>query len=125
MQNCVCANCAPDFDLGGECVRLPAGGRIDRHVGGADEERGLAADLAPGGQRTVVAQAPRGFDQRSGIDVEHRLGVGLIAGLGIVAGEQQKVTDAERGGAHQVALEREAVSVAAGELQDRLDAHAA
>ena len=56
------------------------------------------------------------------IDVEDRLGLGLVAGLGIVAGEDQEVLDAERGGAHQFALQRDAVLVAAGELEHRLDA---
>ena len=58
----------------------------------------------------------------AGIDVEDRLGVGLVASLGIVAGEDQEVLDAERGGAHQFALQRDAVLVAAGELEHRLDA---
>ena len=58
------------------------------------------------------------------VDVEHRLGVGLVAGLRVVAGEQQQIADAERGRAHQLALQRDAVLVAAGDLQDRLDAGA-
>ena len=65
--------------LGEEPVRLPAVRRIDRHVGGANEERGLAVDLAAGGQRALVAQAARGFHQGPRIDVEDRLGLGLIA----------------------------------------------
>ena len=56
------------------------------------------------------------------VDVEYRLGIGLIAGFGVVAREHQDVTDAERGGAHQLALQRDAVLVAAGDLQNRLDA---
>ena len=57
-------------------------------------------------------------------DIEHRLGVGLVAGLRVVAGEQEQVANAECGGAHHLALQRDAVFVAAGDLQDRLDARA-
>ena len=56
------------------------------------------------------------------VEVVHRLRVGLVAGLRIVAGEHQDVADAERCGAEDVALQREAVAVAAGHLEDRLDA---
>ena len=85
---------------------------------------GLAAHLPPGGQRALVAQPPRGLDQRLRVDVEHRLGVGLVAGLRVVAGEKEEVADAERRRAHHLALQRDAVLVAAGDLQDRLDAGA-
>jgi hypothetical protein len=40
----------------------------------------------------------------------------------VVAAQQQEIADAHRGGAHEIALERDAVAVAAGELKDRLDA---
>ena len=82
----------------------------------------MPRDLAAGREFTLVAQALRGFDQRPRVDIEHRLGVGLVAGLRVVAGEHQEVVDAERRRAHEVALQRDAVAVAAGELQDRLDA---
>ena len=82
------------------------------------------AHFAAGGQRALVAQPPRRLDQGPRIDVEHRLGVGLVAGLRVVAGEQEEVADAERGGAHHLALQGQPVLVAAGDLQDRLDAGA-
>ena len=84
----------------------------------------VAGDFASRRQRAFVAQPARGLDQRGRIDVEHRLGVGLVAGFRIVAGEEEEVADAERGGAHHLALQRDAVLVAAGDLQDRLDLHA-
>ena len=46
----------------------------------------------------------------------------MVASLRVVAGENEEVLDAERGGAHQLALQRDAILVAAGELQHRLDA---
>ena len=71
-----------------------------------------------------MAQPPCGFDQRLRIDVEHRLGVGLIAGFRIVTGEKEEITDAERGRPHQFALQRDAVFIAAGDLENRFDAGA-
>ena len=81
----------------------------------------LPATLRPG-QLAAVADADRGRDQRAGIEIEHRLGVGLVAGGRIVAAQHQEIADAERGGAEQVALQRQAVAVAAGQLEHRLDA---
>ena len=52
----------------------------------------------------------------------HRFGLGLVARLRVVAGEDQHVVDAERRGAEDIALQREPVAVAAGHLEDRLDA---
>src|SRR6185312_11679408 len=51
------------LDLGGEALRLPARRRIDRIVGAAQEELGLAADLAAGRQLTGVAQPARRAEQ--------------------------------------------------------------
>ncbi len=81
-----------------------------------------AGHLAAGGKLAAVAHADRGLNQRTGIEIEHRLGVGLIARARIVAAQHQKVADAERRRADQVALQREPVAVAAGQLQHRLDA---
>ena len=51
-------------DLAAEARRLPIGGRIDRQVGGAKEEGGLARNLAAGWQFAFIAQPPRGLKQR-------------------------------------------------------------
>ena len=56
------------------------------------------------------------------IEIEHGLGVGLVAGAGIVAAQRQQIVHAGGGGAEQIALQGDAVAVAAGELQHRLDA---
>ena len=65
-----------------------------------------------------------GREQRVGIQVEDRLGIGLIAGARIVAPQRQHVAHALCGGADQQTLQRDAIAVAAGELQHRLDAGA-
>ena len=81
-----------------------------------------AGDLAAGRQFAGVAQPPRGLQQLARIEIEHRLGVGLIAGARIVAAQHQQIAHAGRRRAQQIALQRDAVAVAAGELKDRLDA---
>ncbi len=105
-----------------QALRHPVCGRIDRHVGSANEEVGLAGDLAAREQFAAVADRDRGFDQRAGIEIEHRFGIRLIARARVVAAQHQQVADAERRRAEQVALQGEPVAVAASELQHRLDA---
>jgi hypothetical protein len=51
---------------------------------------------------------------------ESRLGRRVVAGSGMIAGHHQDVRNAERGGAEQVGLQRDAVAVPAGHLHDRL-----
>ena len=79
------------------------------------------ATLAPWGSLPSSRMARAVSVRARGIEVEHRLGVRLVAGAWVVAPQQQQVADAERGGAHQLALQGDAVAVAAGELEDRLD----
>ncbi len=82
----------------------------------------LPVTLRPRRQLSFVADCDGGLDQRAGVEIEHRLCVRLVAGARIIATQDQQVADAERRGAEQVALEREPIAVAAGELQHRLDA---
>ena len=87
-------------DLGSELVRLPAWRRIDRRVGGAEEEPRGAGDLAPGGELVLVAHAAlRSASEWSRSISNTRFGLRLVAGFGVVAGHQQKVADAARRGA--------------------------
>ena len=86
------------------------------------KKRRRAADLAAGRQFGRVAQEARGLQQLARIEIEHRLGVGLVAGRRIVAAQHQQIAHAGGGRGHQVALQGDAVAVAAGELKDRLDA---
>ena len=46
----------------------------------------------------------------------------MIAGLRIVAAHEHEVLDAERGRTEQVGLQRDAVAVASGDLDDRIEA---
>ena len=58
------------------------------------------------------------------IEIEDRLGAGLVARLHAVAGQAEDVGDAHRRGAQHVALDGDAVAVAAGDLHDDGVAHA-
>jgi len=69
----------------------------------------------------AVADRTRRLGECSRVKIEHRLGVRLIAGGWIIAAQQEEVSHPECGGAHQLALERDAITVAAGQLQNRLD----
>ena len=98
--------------------------RIDRSVGRADEEIAPGRrPCAPDGSSPLSRMATRGLESARAVS---RSNTGLASGwsplLGIVAAQQQQIAHAERRRAHQIALQRDAVAVAAGELQDRLDA---
>ena len=122
MQNWVCTNCAPASILA--CSPFgcqPGGGSIGLSAP-PRKKLGAAGDLAAGRQFAAVAQAPRGLEQRARVEIEHRLGVGLIAGARVVAAQHQQIAHAAGSRAQQIALQGDAVAVAAGELQHRLDA---
>ena len=123
MQNWVWANCAPAAIL--SALRLfgfqPAGGSIGMSAAPM-KKSALPVTLRPDGNSPRSRIADRGLDQRARIEIEHRLGVGLVARARIVAAQHQQIADAERRRAEQIALQREPVAVAAGELQHRLDA---
>ena len=53
----------------------------------------------------------------SRIDVEYGLGLGLVAGLGIVAREAEQVMHPARRRAHEFAFEGEPVAITAGKLE--------
>jgi hypothetical protein len=62
--------------------------------------------------------------QLDGVKVEDALGLRLVAVGHVVAGQAQYVADAHRRRAQQVALDGDAVAVAAGDLEDGLVAGA-
>ena len=95
------------------CVRQ-AGGIFRRTQEHARRETDLAAAL----KVMVIAQGARDAEQRHAVQIEHRLGLRMIAGLHAVAGQAQDVADAHGGAAENVALNRDAVLVAAGDLHD-------
>ena len=110
------------LQFGEQPVGTPAGGRIDRDFRRAEDEFHGAFDLGPCRQPMLRAHPVRHREQARGIEIENRFGVRLIARLRIVPAQREHVPDAERRGAEQLALQRDPVAVAAGELQDRLDA---
>ncbi len=63
-----------------------------------------------------VAQRRADLEQRHAVEIEHGLGLRMVAVAHTVAGEAQHVADAHRGAAEDVALDRDAVAVAAGDL---------
>jgi hypothetical protein len=107
-------------DLSLEALRLPIFRRVDRHVGRTDEELGFAGHLAARGQLTAVADADRGLDQSAGVEIEHRLRIGLVAGGRVIAAQHQQVANADAA-RRADRFAGEAIAVAAGELQHRLD----
>ena len=79
-------------DLGGELDRLPVRRRIDRRVGRPDEEPRLAGDLAAGRQLAAFAASARAMAVSVVESMSNTaLVFGLVAGLGVVAGESQQV----------------------------------
>ena len=74
----------------------------------------------PSAQEAVlVAHRPRGLEQRQRVEVEHRQRLRMIAGLHTVPRQAENVTNAHRGPAENVALDGNAVLVAAGDLHHR------
>ena len=110
------------LDLGLQPVGLPFGLRVLGRIRGADEEPGRGRHGPAGGERAFLPQASGRRHQGPAIDVVDRLGLRLVAVLRIVAMEAKNVGDAECRRADQVALEGEAIPVAHGELEHRLDA---
>ena len=121
IQNCVCANCAPDSTF---LIKLagvqPGGGSIGASAT-PTKKCSAAPDRAPMRQATVIAHRHRGRREARRIEIEHRLGLGLIALARVVPLEHQKVGDAERRGSEQLALQGNAIAIATGELQNGLD----
>ncbi len=99
----------------------PAGGSIGESAAPM-KKFALPDTLWPDISFLPVANVPCSPAQGQGIEVEHRFGVRLVAGARVVASEQQQILDAQGRRRQQIALQGEAVAVAARELQDRLDA---
>jgi hypothetical protein len=102
--------------------RAEAGRRGERVLDRPDQPARRRVQRAPGQQPPLVAHGAGGPHELDAVQVEHGLGVRVIAEPRVVAGHQDHVGDAEGGGGQQVGLERDAVAVAAGDLHDRFDA---
>ena len=108
----------PGRDLLGEMDRPVVERRHERVDRGADEHLRRRGDLAAGEESAFVAHGADGMQEADAVEIEDRLGLGLVAALHPVAGQAQDVGDAHGGGAQHVALDRDPVLVAAGDLHD-------
>ena len=122
MQNCVCTNCAPASILPRKASGDQPGAGSTGMSAAPIISGGRLPTLAARQDLAAVAQPGRERDQVARLQIEHRLCIRLIALGRIVAAQHQKVAHAERHRAQKVALQRDAIAIAAGELQDRLDA---
>ena len=109
----------PGGDLLGEAQRAPLVGQGRGIFGGAQEHARRETDLASALKVVIIAQGARDLEQRHAIQIEHRLRLRMIARLHTVAGQAQHVAHAHRRAAENIALNRDAVLVPAGDLHDR------
>src|SRR5262249_42795425 len=122
MQNWVCANSAPAATLAASLSGCqPAGGSIGASAA-PRKKRAWPATLRPEGS-SPLSRRSRAMAV-SVVESTSSLGLRLVAGLRVVAGEAQEVAHAAGGGAHELGLQRNPVAVAAGGLGDGLDAAA-
>ncbi len=70
----------------------------------------------------AVIQAAHDVDKTDGIHVKHCSRIGIVAQLGRVAGEAEDVLQPDRRSAQQIRLDAKNVAVAAGVMQNRLNA---
>src|SRR5262249_52924069 len=69
----------------------------------------------------LVPQPPRQSQQVDRVEIEHWLGLRVVADDHVVPGDEQHVADAEAGRTQEIALERDPIAVSARERRDRLD----
>ena len=87
----------------------------------AQEEVGaVEALLRPLRVRQPLVQVGEESEQPDGVDVEHGSGKAFVPGHGVVAREREDVVEALGGELPRAALERVAVPVLAGEMDDHL-----
>ena len=81
--------------------------------------RGGFGDGAAGEERLLVAHGAERAEQRDRVEIEHRLGARLVADPDAVAGEAEDVSNPHGGRTEHVALNGDAVAVAARDLEHR------
>src|SRR4030067_779 len=64
----------------------------------------LCSPRAAGGESAGVAHAPGDAQQRDRIEIEHRLGIGMVALADVVAGEAENIAPAPPGRTPKVGL---------------------
>ena len=123
QRHVVAELCLDELRAGGDffcqALRAPLDGVRERILRRPEQHPRSAADLAAGKEMMLVAQRARGLQQCHGIEIEHRQRLRVITGLDAIAREAQQVAHAHRGAAEDVALDGDAVAVAAGNLHDR------
>ena len=114
-----------ELRAGGDLLAEPFGPELGRRGGGvlhrAEEAVGGRLQRPAGQHGALVPHVPQRPQQLHAVQVEDRLGLRVVAELGVVAGHHQDVADAEGRRAEQVGLQRDAVAVPAGHLHDRLE----
>ena len=112
-----------ELRAGGDLLGEPSHAKVVRRREGifrrAEKDARRRRQLAPREKLRFVAHAPDDRQQRDRIEIEDRLGFGMVAALHAVAGQAQNVADAERRGAQHGALDGDAIVVAAGNLHHR------
>ena len=98
--------------------------RGERVLHGAQETVRRRVEPASGQQDVLVAHGAQGPQQLHAIQVEHRPSARMVAELRVITGHDQDVPDPERGRPEQVGLQRDAITVPAGHLHDRLEPRA-
>ena len=111
------------FDLLAQLVDLQLDGVIDRSDGSALVElRRAAGDLIAAAVAVRLLHLREHLQNADGIQIIDRLGFRTVADDGMVARQSQHRVDAEGRCGQNIAHDGHTVAVAAGHLQDRLDA---
>ncbi len=123
-QYCVWMNCAPASTFFfSRATRISSG---SEEGFSAAPRKMFGADLmaAAGQVAFLVAHRSQHREQGNAVEVEYRSRLRMIAGLDAVSCQTKNIGDAEGRGAQDVALNGDAVAVAAGYLHDRAMAFA-
>ena len=109
-------NCAPaSIFFASRCGRQSNGG-ANGFSAAPKNTRGANVSLRPLWKRCSSRSVRPMSSSVSAVEIEHRLGLRMVAAAHTVAGEAQHVADAHRGAAQDVALDRDPVAVAARDL---------
>ena len=102
---------------GGDFLRQALRAPLDRFREGifrrTEEHARRMRDLAAREEVVLVAQRPRGLEQRQRVEIEHRQRLRVVARLHPIARQAQEIADPHRRAAENVALDGDAVLVAA------------
>ena len=98
--------------------------RLHKRVGRrTQKDTGRKSHLSAALEAMLVAHAPANFEQGHAVQVKHRFGLGMVTGLHTVATQAQHVAHTHGRTAQNIALNGDAVFVAAGDLHHRCVSH--